>query len=331
MNPLYNVLLYVPNTAVDPIPQGVSCNTCNSPISGTPVAAGLSDATGHFVIDNAPHGTNVPLVIQIGKWRRQVTLPTVTACQDNPFNDPQKFRLPRKQSEGDLPQIAISTGHADALDCFLRRVGIDDTEFTADTGTGRVHMYAGGDGMSGNEGSTTLASGATLANSYSKLFPSFTQMSKYDIIVLTCESSQLESSKDPYLLNMKRYADSGGKSSPSTCTRTGSKGAAPLAGHRRLGPERPARPGRPDQERSADPEIVDTTFPKGTAMADWLVTTKASTTRGQISRRRSQNSIDSVNPPRAAVDLHDQPQGDDAVHDRSTRRSRRRPPTSAAA
>ena len=57
LNPLYNVLLYVPNTAVDPIPQGVSCNTCNSPISGTPVAAGLSDATGHFVIHNARTAT----------------------------------------------------------------------------------------------------------------------------------------------------------------------------------------------------------------------------------------------------------------------------------
>jgi hypothetical protein len=26
LNPLYDVLLYVPNTTVDPIPQGVSCN-----------------------------------------------------------------------------------------------------------------------------------------------------------------------------------------------------------------------------------------------------------------------------------------------------------------
>ena len=32
-------------------------------------------------------------------------------------------------------------------------------------------------------------------------------------------------------------------------------------------------------------------------MADWLVTTKASTTRGQIAAQSVQNSIDSVNPP----------------------------------
>ena len=175
------------------------------------MAAGLSDATGHFVIHNAPHGTNVPLVIQIGKWRRQITLPTVTACQDNPFSDRQTFRLPKMKSEGDLPQIAISTGHADALDCFLRRVGIDDSEFTADSGNGRVHMYVGGAGTVGDEGSATLVSGATLDSSYTTLFPSSTQMAKYDIIVLTCESEQLESAKDPYMLEMKRYADSGGK------------------------------------------------------------------------------------------------------------------------
>jgi hypothetical protein len=42
--PLYNVLLYVPNTALGPIPTGATCDRCDSPISGTPVAAGLSGA-----------------------------------------------------------------------------------------------------------------------------------------------------------------------------------------------------------------------------------------------------------------------------------------------
>ena len=53
-------------------------------------------------------------------------------------------------------------------------------------------------------------------------------------------------------------------------------------------------------KKEPDPPLavyVDTTFPKGIAMADWLVTTKASTTRGQILAASVQNSIDSVNPP----------------------------------
>src|SRR6185312_7572028 len=44
-------------------------------------------------------------------------------------------------------------------------------------------------------------------------------------------------------------------------------------------------------------EIVDTTFPKGVALADWLMATKASTTYGQISAAAVENSIDGVNAP----------------------------------
>ena len=43
-------LLYVPNTALGPIPTGASCDRCDSPISGTPVAAALT-RTGREVHD----------------------------------------------------------------------------------------------------------------------------------------------------------------------------------------------------------------------------------------------------------------------------------------
>ena len=283
LNPLYGILLYVPNTAVDPIPQGVSCNTCNSPISGQPVAAGLSDATGHFIIHNAPHGTNVPLVIQTGKWRRQVTLNKVTACQDNPFNDPTTFRLPKMKSEGDMPLIALSTGHADALDCFLRRVGIDDSEFTNSSGNGRVQMYVGGAGNSGDEGSATLASGATLTDAYSTLFANFTQMSKYDVVILTCESEQLASNKAPYELNMKRYADSGGRVFAehlhSVWIRQGLPPWPATGDWIGVGPDL----------ASPITETIDTTFPKGAALADWLdrKSTRLNSSHRRLSRMPS--------------------------------------------
>jgi len=37
--------------------------------------------------------------------------------------------------------MAFSTGNADSLHCVLRKIGIDDAEFTDPSGTGRVKFY----------------------------------------------------------------------------------------------------------------------------------------------------------------------------------------------
>jgi hypothetical protein len=83
-NPLYNVIVYVPNAPLAPITHGATCETCNTAPSGTPIASALTDTHGRFKIEkNAlgtnipPSGTDIPLVIQIGKWRRQIKLGTV--------------------------------------------------------------------------------------------------------------------------------------------------------------------------------------------------------------------------------------------------------------
>src|SRR5262249_1300848 len=151
-------------------------------------ASALTDATGHFVLDNAPVGSNIPLVIQIGKWRRQVAIPSVAACQDNPVADadPSPLRLPPNQSEGHLPQIAFSTGHPDPPDGLMRKIGIADSEFTPDSGSGRVHMYVGIDAGSGL-GPAALASGGAFASSYGTLFNDYAKLAGYDILILNCE------------------------------------------------------------------------------------------------------------------------------------------------
>jgi hypothetical protein len=141
--PLYNAIVYVPNAPVDPFPTtGVTCDKCGTTPSGKPVATALSDADGKFTLKNVPVGDKIPLVIQIGKWRRQVTIDTVPRCTDTKL-PAEKTRLPRNKKEGDIPKIALTTGGADSLECFFRKLGVDESEFTANTGDGRIHLFNG--------------------------------------------------------------------------------------------------------------------------------------------------------------------------------------------
>jgi hypothetical protein len=144
LNAIYNIMVYVPNSALSPITHGATCDQCGTP-SGDPVTAALTGTDGSFTLTNAPNGTNIPLVMQIGKWRRQIKIPTVNACQNN-IVDSSLTRLPRNQNDGDagtvsLPKIALAAGMADRLQCLMRRMGVDTAEFTNPGGTGSISMY----------------------------------------------------------------------------------------------------------------------------------------------------------------------------------------------
>jgi len=141
--PLYNAIVYVPNAPVEPFPTtGVTCDKCGTSPSGKPVATALTDADGKFKLTNVPVAENIPLVVQIGKWRRQVVVPSVASCADTALTA-DNTRLPRNKTEGDIPKIALTTGGADSLECFFRKLGVDQSEFSSDSGTGRIHLYNG--------------------------------------------------------------------------------------------------------------------------------------------------------------------------------------------
>ena len=214
-NPLYNVVAYVPSEELAPLGSGASCDTCASLYSGKPVATALSGADGKFVIKDAPAGDNIPLVVQVGKWRRKTTLAHVTACQDNPQAD-KSLRLPKNRSEGDLPKIAISTGAADTLECLLRRIGVDASEYTPGAaGDGRIHIFQGGGAnasvcvpLLGCQSVSVPNTSPPAPKASQALWNSTESLSKYDLVLLSCEGEETENMNQQALHD---YASAGGR------------------------------------------------------------------------------------------------------------------------
>jgi hypothetical protein len=199
-NPLYGVVVYVPNAPVKPFTPGAGCYSCSDLYSGDPIAAAVTDANGNFSIQNAPDGANIPLVIQVGKWRRQFTLPGVTMCTDTPVPD-LTLTLPKNASEGDLPNIAISTGSADSLECLLTRVGVDPAEYTPGAGgAGHIHIFHGNAGAP----DTTPAAPTSSAS----LWDTSNDLQQYDIVLLSCEGNETTGMNQQALFD---YAALGGR------------------------------------------------------------------------------------------------------------------------
>jgi hypothetical protein len=140
VEPLFNAVVYVPNAPLPDITDGVSCDRCEDEDLGQPLVAAISAPDGSFELRHVPAGVPFPLVIKMGKWRRVVTIPAVEACTTQALT-PAQSRLPRNRAEGHIPRIAVSTGQVDALECVLRKAGIDEAEFTRPEGNGRVHLY----------------------------------------------------------------------------------------------------------------------------------------------------------------------------------------------
>ncbi len=290
--PLYNVAVYIPNKALDPVPEGVSCQKCDGTASGQPIASALTDYTGHFTMDNPPVGQNIPMVIMVGKWRREVIIPNITRCQDNVITDINLERLPANQSEGHMPLIALTTGHSDALECLLRKIGISDSEFTPDSGTGRVHMYYGGDltGPTGSgAGANALVSGPAFASA-ATLWSSPAKLANYDIMVLSCEGSQYPDAKKPYMANIKAFADEGGRIFDDHLHFY-------WINHNVTAWQNTANWIGVGTDLGDVTALIDQTFAKGMTFASWLSYVGASTTPGQIPIVMAQHSVSADNPP----------------------------------
>ena len=278
-DPIYNAVVYIPNAAVPAFRPGVACDRCSAGALGSPVVSARTGPDGRFVLRDVPVGANIPLVVQIGRWRRQVTLNTVNPCVDNVLTADQT-RLPRNRSEGDIPLMAMVTGRVDGLECVLRKIGIDDAEFTTPSGPGRVQMYVH---------PTGLGRGGNIAGApdVSALYPT-AALDRYDMVLLACQGRDFDKTATAERAVLE-YANRGGRVFATHYSYSWLHQIAPLSRAAGWTPN--------DEVWSGITGHINTTFPRGRDFAEWLRIVGATSGPDQIAIAEPRPVVASVNPP----------------------------------
>ncbi len=277
-DPLPNVLVFVPNATPAPFTDGVSCPVAGAPPSGSPLVGTTTAVDGSFTISNVPVGSNIPLVIQSGSWRRQLVVPSVAACVNTAFS----AQMPQNQSQGDIPKIAIATGNADQVECVLRKIGVADTEFTDPSGSGRINLYQGEDAP-GAQASATTPSESVLMGT-----PAVTN--SYDVIMLPCQGTPSQLGKtQAELQDFVNFANAGGRvySSHYSWDYMVNNPYLPNVANW-------------DVEQFGPPDgyaTVNINFAQGETLAQWLQLVGATTTEGQMAISTLRHDFNGVIAP----------------------------------
>ena len=221
-NPLYDIVVYVPKSPLQPLPKGVPTGadacSCGALYKSGAIVSTATQVDGTFKLTNAPVASDVPLVIQVGKWRRLFHI-NVTACQDNPQPD-KTLLLPNSvvpsDTDDNMPDIAISTGMADSLECLMTRIGLPAAEYVAGPGGNggqHLHVFAGGQMGGGGGGGVRIGqaenpgmAGAPVSST--NLWSSQAQLMPYDITLLSCEGGETYNA-NPQVL--EQYLNAGGR------------------------------------------------------------------------------------------------------------------------
>ncbi len=286
-DPLPNVLVYVPNAPVQAFTPGVSCELAGQQVSGSPLVSTTTAFDGTFTLNNMPVGTNIPLVIQAGRWRRQFVIPSVSACTNTPT--PKNLStMPSTHAQGDIPLTAIVTGSVDATECALRKIGINDSEFTnppAQGGTGRINFYLGA-GSPGAQINPTTPSETQLEGTQASI-------NQYDLVMFACQGSQYDQ-KANVQQNLIDYANAGGRIFATHYAYVWLDNDAPFSNTAVWNPDTNG-----SYTFANDPEtgMINTSFSGGTELAEWLQDLGATTTYGQISINTLRHDFDSVVAP----------------------------------
>ena len=280
-DPLPNVQVYIPNAPVAAFTPGVSCPAVGQAPLGSPLVGANTAVDGTFTIQNVPVGTNIPLVIVSGRWRRQIVIPSTASCA-NTAVDPTMSRFPRTQSEGDIPKFAVATGSVDAVECVLRKVGVADTEFTDPSGPGRINLYTGSGGPGAAIDAATPHEDALMGN--------ISTLNSYDVLMLPCEGSPYPQDKTAAeYANLITFANSGGRVYGSHFAYQWMYQNPPFNGVANWAVNQGSYPD--------GPATVNPNFSASQTLSTWLQDVGASTTPGQIELSTIKHDMNGVIAP----------------------------------
>lgn len=312
-DPLPNILVYIPTTALTPFTDGVSTtdpivDDMATLVSGSPLVQTTTAANGTFTLTNVPPGSSIPLVIQAGRWRREFIIPSVASCANTAltsvtqggssslagYGESTTVRFAQSQGEGDIPKMALVTGHADALECSLRKVGIADTEFTDYTvnvssggsGPGRISLFQGA-GSSGVSAPTTTHTEDTLVGSSSSDF-SGSLLGNYNVLMLPCQGTGTDYTTADGRANAIAFTGAGGRifATHHSVFYIDQDGSIDAAANWTT-----------DSGLSSGTATLNLTFSSGNTLAQWLQGLGATTTVGQVAMTSLFHDQTGVNSP----------------------------------
>jgi hypothetical protein len=196
-----------------------------------------------------------------------------------------------------MPLIAFTSG-CDPAECFLRHVGIADSEFVSPGDpAGHVHFFTGFDGdTTFGTSASSVPGGNTTVDTYTWWLEQMNLL-KYDIIFNACECNPND--RDIYATGganaynaMEAYLQGGGR---LFTTHYYYNWFAP-----KLGPMDEQQVVHWNlAEQSDEPYstfFIDDSFPKGKAYADWLQAQKVTKNYGIINLTDTRWDIDAITP-----------------------------------
>ncbi len=319
-DPIYAATVYVPNGTVAAFTPGVVCG-CDA-LSGDPLVSAVTGVNGQFTLTNVPAGVSFPLVIQLGRWRRQVTIPAIAACTTV---DTSSFgactaasaasatsttgcltSFPTVRAQGDIPLMALVTGSNDALECVFRKIGLQDSEFGNPGGPNRMQLYLG-DGPTIIETGADTGQGAGPGAMYNastpledELWSTEDAIAAYDMVLFACQGEQVprgdtacdgqpgcvEAAPSAIQQNVIDFANAGGRIFATHYNYTWLYDAPPFnsTANWAIDPysENTFECELGGNDSCGETGIINMGFPRGLALAQWLELLYSGGTLGQI-------------------------------------------------